>query len=121
MRWPGASPRPKKLPNYAVCWMNMKGAGDDRFDEFCFSQCDAIFGMGSVAFSLAGNRSRRAGRGCNGFVSSRVVAISVRCRGTAADAAGSGGYILVLFAAALLCYGNRESIVVQACLADRGE
>src|ERR1700686_3847789 len=99
MRWPGASPLPKKLVNCAVCWTTLKGAGDEQSDEVCFSHCDAIFGMGSVAFPLAVNRSRRAGRGCNGFMSSLFVALSHRRRCAGADAARSAGNFVVLFAA----------------------
>src|ERR1039458_6952635 len=53
MRWPGASPRRKRSANCAICWMNMKGAGDDS-DELGFPQRDAIFGMGSVHFLWQG-------------------------------------------------------------------
>src|ERR1700733_14331620 len=68
MRWPGANPRRKRLASCAVCWMRMKEAEDDDLNEFCFSQRDAGPGMGSVAFSLAGNCCRSSGCGCYGIV-----------------------------------------------------
>src|ERR1700722_1303810 len=121
MRWPDASPLPKRLTNSVVCWMTMKGAGDEHSDEFCFSQCDAILRVGSVAFPLAGNRSRRTGRSCNGFVLSLLVALSDRRWCAGADAAGSAGNLLFLCAAAFCCSRNRKNIPAQGCLADSGE
>src|ERR1019366_5371028 len=120
MRWPGASPRRKRSANCAICWMYMKGAGDDS-DELGFPQRDAIFGMGSVALSLAGNCSDRSGRGCDGVVPPRVGPLSVRRRGTGADVAGSVGDFLLLFAAAFRCRRNREVVAARCCSLDDSE
>src|ERR1700683_448723 len=106
MRWPGAPLPGKRLANFAACWRNMKGAGDDHRDECCFTDRDAIVGMGFVAFSLAGNGDRRCLRGCNGLVPSRGHALSVRRRRAGLDAAGSVGDFLLLLAATFYGAGN---------------
>src|ERR1700724_2767285 len=98
MRWPGASPRRKRSANCAICSTNMKGAGDEHFDELASPQCNAVFGMGSVAFSLAGNCS--CGRGCggDGLVPSRVRALLGRGCCAGVDARGSACDRVLLFA-----------------------
>src|ERR1700686_848162 len=113
MRWPGASPLRKKLASCAICWMNMKEAGNDHLDELVLPQRDAIFGMGSVAFSLAGNCARRCGRVGDGVVPSRVGALSAGRCCPRANGAGSIDDFLVLFAATFQCGRNHEVVAAR--------
>ena len=94
----------------------MKGAGDDHFDELVLSQRDAVFRMGSVAFSLAGNCARRRGRGRHGIVPSRIGALSAGRQYARVDAADSSGDIRVLFATAFQDNGNREVVAARELL-----
>src|SRR5580700_9679387 len=102
--------------------MLMKGAGDEYFGELVLPKRHAIFGMGSVAFPLAGNCARRIGRGGDGIVPWRLVALSVRHRNAGVDAAGSDSDFFLLFAAAF-CWGRNCQVVAERGLsvADSGE
>src|SRR5437660_10206386 len=103
MRWRVASLLRKRLPSCAVCLTNMKGAANDRSvdehsDELVFTGRNAIAGLGSVAFSVAGDGACGYRGGGDGVVPARVVPLPGRRRRTGVDAAGSAGDLLLLLA-----------------------
>src|SRR5579863_518762 len=122
MRSPDANLPRKRLRNCAICLMNLKGIGDDYRDdvhsELVFTERDAIFGLGLIAFPLAGNGARGSGRGCDGLVPSRLRALSGGSRGACTHAAGSAGHFLLLFptvqhATAFWCSRHREVVAAR--------
>ena len=101
----------------------MKGAANDRSDDdhshaLVLSQRNAVFRMGAVAFSLAGDRARRSGCGCDGAVPSRLDALFVGSWRARAYAAGSAGDLLFLFAAAFRCGRHCEVVAARRGLAN---
>src|SRR5579864_4982034 len=113
MRWPGASRRQKRLASCAVCWMNMRGAGDER-DELVSPRCDASPGMGSASFSMARNCPRGSGCGCDGSVSPCLGTLPARGCCAFIDVAMSVRDLPPGFAATFRRARNCE--VIGACL-----
>src|SRR5579859_5566492 len=121
MPWRGASHRPKRLANCAVCWMITKGAGDEHDDELAFPWRDAIFGLGSTAFSLAGDCARGSRCGCDGLVPSGVNALCAGRWCAGADAFSPVGNFLLRFAAAFPGARDREVFVARCRSLDNND